>query len=545
MPTNKPNLKRKKESLSSTNEKQPKLAAVKAGKRDRDMGKPGWLEKEVAQLGREAQGCEFNKKRLRYLSDCQKIKQGSDGVLYWMSRDQRVQDNWALIYAQKLALAEKLLLHVCFCLVPRYMDAAYRQYAFMLKGLREVAKEICAYRQIFFCLDSINRASGNYKQECKGLDIQFHLLPGEPGQNLPTFVKEWNFGAIVTDFNPLRISRQWNETVKKMLPSDRPFIQVDAHNVVPCWEASGKLEYGARTIRGKITKLLPEFLTEIPPVDTHPHTASHTTKPIHWEKVLSSLEVDRSVGEVDWAQPGTYGGMAMLESFIDHRLRMFATHRNNPNADAVSNVSPWIHTGQLSAQRVVMQFKREKSFSESVASFTEELVVRRELADNFCFYNPNYDNISGAYEWAKKTLQDHAKDRRTYVYTKEQLENGKTHKQLWNAAQRQLVLEGKMHGFLRMYWAKKILEWTASPEEALSIALYFNDHYSLDGCDPNGFVGCMWSICGIHDQGWAERPVFGKIRYMNYAGCKRKFDVAQFEKKYAATETSKKHITID
>ncbi|KAI7809299.1 CPD photolyase isoform X1 [Triplophysa rosa] len=516
MPGNKPNLKRKKESPSSADGKQPKLARVKAGKRDRE---PGWLEAEVVQLRREAQGCEFNKKRLRYLSDCQKIKQGSDGVLYWMFRDQRMQDNWALIYAQQLALTEKLPLHVCFCLVPRYMDAAYRQYAFMLKGLREVAKE------------------------CKGLDIQFHLLSGEPGQNLPTFVKEWNFGAVVTDFNPLKISLQLNETVKQDLPSDIPFIQVDAHNVVPCWEASGKLEYGARTIRGKITKLLPEFLTEIPPVDTHPHTASRAAKPIDWEKVLSSLEVDRSVGEVDWAHPGTSGGMAMLESFIDQRLRLFATHRNNPNSDAVSNLSPWIHTGQLSSQRIVMQVKQEKSFSESVASFTEELVVRRELADNFCFYNPNYDNISGAYEWAKKTLQDHAKDRRTYIYTKEQLENSETHEQLWNAAQRQLVLEGKMHGFLRMYWAKKILEWTASPEEALSIALYFNDHYSLDGCDPNGFVGCMWSICGIHDQGWAERPIFGKIRYMNYAGCKRKFDVPQFEKKYAATETSKKHGT--
>uniref|UniRef100_A0A672T1C2 Deoxyribodipyrimidine photo-lyase n=1 Tax=Sinocyclocheilus grahami TaxID=75366 RepID=A0A672T1C2_SINGR len=314
-------------------------------------------------------------------------------------------------------------------------------------------------------------------------------------------------------------------------------------SLVPCWEASEKLEYGARTIRGKITKLLPEFLSEIPLVDTHPHSASRTAKPVDWEEVLSCLEVERSVGEVDWAQPGSCGGMAMLESFIDQRLRLFATHRNNPNFDALSHLSPWIHAGQLSAQRVVKQVKREKNASESVLSFTEELVVRRELADNFCFYNHNYDNISGAYDWAKKTLQDHAKDCRQYLYTKEQLENAKTHDQLWNAAQRQLVLEGKMHGFLRMYWAKKILEWTASPEEALSIAIYLNDHLSLDGCDPNGYVGCMWSICGIHDQGWAERSIFGKIRYMNYAGCKRKFDVAQFERKYAAVkETSKKSV---
>ncbi|XP_067309246.1 CPD photolyase [Pseudorasbora parva] len=510
MSVNKRSLKRKRESPSSAAGKQPKPA----GEKGRESG---WLLKEVTELRRAARGCEFNKKRLRHLSSTQKIKQGSDGVLYWMSRDQRVQDNWALIYAQQLALAEKLPLHICFCLVPRYLDAAYRQYAFMLKGMQEVA------------------------MECKSLDIQFHLLSGEPGENLPTFVKNLNFGAVVTDFNPLRIPLQWIEAVKKHLPSDIPFIQVDAHNVVPCWEASEKLEYGARTIRGKITKLLPEFLTEIPLLDTHPHAASQIAKPIDWEELLSSLELDRSVGEVDWAQPGTSAGMAMLESFIDQRLRFFATHRNNPNCDAISRLSPWLHTGQLSAQRVVRQVKREKNASESVASFTEELVVRRELADNFCFYNHNYDDISGAYDWAKKTLQDHAKDRREYLYTKEQLENAKTHDQLWNAAQRQLLSEGKMHGFLRMYWAKKILEWTASPEEALSIAIYLNDHLALDGCDPNGYVGCMWSICGIHDQGWAERPVFGKIRYMNYAGCKRKFDVAQFERKYAAIkEISKK-----
>uniref|UniRef100_A0A9J7XPS9 Deoxyribodipyrimidine photo-lyase n=1 Tax=Cyprinus carpio carpio TaxID=630221 RepID=A0A9J7XPS9_CYPCA len=401
------------------------------------------------------------------------------------------KDNWALIYARQLALAENLPLQVCFCLVPQYLEATYRQNNFMLKGLQEAAKE------------------------CKSLDIQFHLLSEEPGQTLPSFVKNWKFGAVVTDFNPLRIPLQWIETIKKHLSSDVPFIQF-LHAMC---SSSGKLEYGARTIRGKITKLLAEFLTEIPLVDTHPHSASRAAK-----EVLSSLEVERSVGEVDLAQPGSCGGMAMLESFIYH-------HRNNPNCDVLSHLSPWIHAGQLSAQRVVKQVKREKNARESVASFTEELVVRREPADNFCFYNHNYDNISGAYDWAKKTLQDHAKDCRQYLYTKEQLENTKTHDQLWNAAPHQLVLEGKMHGFLCMYWAKKILEWTASPEEALSIAVYLNDRLSLDG-----YVGCMWSICGIHDQGWAERPIFGKIRFMNYAGCKRKFDVAQFERKYAAVK---------
>ncbi|KAI4885502.1 hypothetical protein NFI96_033711, partial [Prochilodus magdalenae] len=426
----------------------------------------GWLELEVAELRARSTDCKFNNKRLRFLSDTQKVKQGCGGVLYWMARDQRVQDNWALIYAQQLALTEKLPLHICFCLVPQYLDSAYRQYAFMIRGLQEVAKE------------------------CKSLDIQFHLLRGEPELTLPGFVNKWNIGALVTDFNPLRLPLQWTEKVKKELPTDIPFLQVDAHNVVPCWEASPKLEYGARTIRGKITKLLPEFLTEFPPVDMHPHSSSKTAKAVDWEEVLSSLEVDRSVGEVEWARPGTSAGMAMLESFIQQRLRLFATQRNNPNSEALSQLSPWIHSGQLSPQRVVKEVQRcGKHAKDSVASFTEEMVVRRELADNFCFYNENYDRLAGAYDWAKKTLKDHAKDKRSYLYTQEQLENAKTHDQLWNAAQRQLLLEGKIHGFMRMYWAKKILEWTSSPEEALAIAIYLNDHYALDGCDPNGYVG--------------------------------------------------------
>ncbi|KAK3567812.1 hypothetical protein QTP86_026742 [Hemibagrus guttatus] len=515
MAEKKRNLKRKGEPMKGPE----KLSAARGAERE-----AGWLQEKVAEIRRNSAECKFNMKRLRYLSDAQRVRQGCGAVLYWMARDQRVQDNWALVYAQQLALEEKLPLHVCFCLVPRYLDSTYRQYAFMLRGLQEVAKE------------------------CTSLDIQFHLLSGEPMLTLPSFVKHWDIGGVVTDFNPLRLPLQWTEHVKKELPPSVPFIQVDAHNVVPCWEASNKLEYAARTIRGKITKLLPEFLTEFPPVVTHPHTSTKMAKAgvfyiiiiiiiiimnskVNWEEVMSSLEVDRSVGEVVWAQPGTAGGVAMLESFIDKRLRLFATERNNPNADALSQLSPWIHSGQLSAQRVLLEVQRwGKRLTESVASFKEELLVRRELSDNFCFYNNNYDNINGAYDWAKKTLQYHAKDSRPYLYTREQLEHAETYDQLWNAAQRQLVLEGKMHGFMRMYWAKKILEWTASPEEAVNISIYLNDRYSLDGCDPNGYVGCMWSICGIHDQGWSERPVFGKVRYMNYAGCKRKFDVGQFER---------------
>lgn len=489
--------------------KQQKLTPMKEEKQERVEG---WLQEHLKQQRTENKDMKFNKKRRRFVSDAEKIKQGSEGVLYWMSRDQRVQDNWALIHAQHLAVKENLPLHICFCLVvPKSELSTLRHYSFMLKGLKEVAKE------------------------CKKLDIQFHLLHGPPGDVLPGFVSDRNLGAVVTDFSPLREPLQWLKDVKKKLSKDIPLIQVDAHNIVPCWEASPKLEYAARTIRGKITKLLPEFLTDFPLVEKHPCTATRTAKSIEWDETLASLKVDRTVEETEWAKPGTKAGVAMLESFIDVRLKLFDTQRNDPNAMALSQLSPWIRFGHLSAQRVALQVQQSgRKKGLSVASFIEELVVRRELTDNFCFYNDKYDRVEGAYEWAQKTLKEHAKDKRPHLYSREQLEKAKTHDNLWNAAQNQMVTEGKMHGFLRMYWAKKILEWTPSPEEALSIALYLNDRYELDGQDPNGFVGCMWSICGIHDQGWAERPVFGKIRYMNYKGCLRKFDVARFERKYCS-----------
>jgi len=179
-----------------------------------------------------------------------------------------------------------------------------------------------------------------------------------------------------------------------------------------------------------------------------------------------------------------------------------------------------------------------RSYSGGVASFIEEMVVRRELADNFCHYNEQYDSLAGAAQWAQDSLAKHAGDPREYVYTQAQLENAETHDDLWNAAQLQMVEVGKMHGFLRMYWAKKILEWTESPEEALRIAIYLNDRYELDGRDPNGYVGCMWSIAGVHDMGWTERQVFGKIRFMNYDGCKRKFDLPGFVKQFPKAKTN-------
>lgn len=384
-----------------------------------------------------------------------------------------VEDNWAMLFSQKLALKNKLPLHVIFCLTENFMGATLRHYKFMLDGIEEVSKDL------------------------KKLNIYFHLLRGNHKTEIPKFVADYKIGALVCDFSPLRIHRDWVDKIKQGLPSKVPFIQVDAHNIVPVWIASDKQEYAARTIRNKINSKLDEYLTEFPPVIKHPHKVDESLRPeqVDWKAVLDNMKIDRTVGEVDTFKPGYRNGVNMIDSFIHKRLKHYDEKRNDPTLNALSNLSPYFHYGQIAVQRAIIEVKKYRSSApKSVDGFCEEAIVRRELSDNFCYYNKNYDNLKGLADWAAKTLDDHRKDKRDYTYTRAELEQSKTHDDLWNAAQNQMVKEGKMHGFLRMYWAKKILEWTTSPEEGLEFAIYLNDRFNLDGRDPNGYVGCMWSI---------------------------------------------------
>ncbi|KAH8372949.1 hypothetical protein KR009_008784, partial [Drosophila setifemur] len=453
----------------------------------------------------------FRKQRVRVLSKSNDVKEGCQGgVVYWMSRDGRVQDNWAMLFAQRLALKLELPLAVVFCLVPKFLNATIRHYKFMMGGLQEV------------------------EQHCRALDIPFHLLLGPAVERLPEFVKSHDVGAVICDFAPLRLPRKWVEDVGKALPKSVPLVQVDAHNVVPLWVASDKQEYAARTIRNKINSKLGEFLTEFPQVVKHPHgTGCRDVHTVDWTAAYAMLQCDMDVGEVKWAKPGYKAACQQLYEFCSRRLRHFNDKRNDPMADSLSGLSPWLHFGQISAQRCALEVQRFRGqHKASAEAFCEEAIVRRELADNFCFYNENYDSLKGLSAWAYQSLDAHRKDKRDPCYTLEELEKSHTYDDLWNSAQLQLVREGKMHGFLRMYWAKKILEWTETPEQALEYAILLNDKYSLDGRDPNGYVGCMWSIGGVHDMGWKERSIFGKIRYMNYQGCRRKFDVNGFVMRY-------------
>ena len=423
-------------------------------------------------------------------------------VIYWMSRDQRAADNWALVHAQREALAREAPLVTAFCLAPAFLGATLRQYAFMLRGLAETERAL------------------------RNLSVGFVLLRGDPGREVPAFARRIGAGLVVTDFDPLRMKTDWRRAVAAALRI--PAVEVDAHNIVPARHASPKQEFGAYTLRPKLRRLLPDFLAPIPALRRHPHTSPRDPGPVDWTAVLRTLRVDRSVGEVSWLTPGSTAGLRILRQFLGEKLAAYPDASRDPAVDGLSNLSPYLHFGQISAQRAALVVSASEAPPAGRDAFLEELIVRRELSDNFCLYNPRYDSAAGFPAWAARTLGDHARDARPYAYSRERLESADTHDDLWNAAQEEMVRTGKMHGYMRMYWAKKILEWTASPEEALQTVIELNDRYELDGRDPNGYAGAAWSVGGVHDRAWGERPVFGKIRYMSYNGAKSKFDIQAY-----------------
>ena len=438
------------------------------------------------------------------------LKRGRDRegpVVYWMSRDQRVRENWALAFAQEMALKNRSPLAVVFSLAEEFLGAAVRQYGFMLRGLEEVERNLLE------------------------MGIPFLLLRGDPGEEVSKLAEDNGVCALITDFSPLKAKRSWTGDVVESL--EIPIYEVDAHNIVPCWRASPKQEYAARTFRPKLKRLLPFFCGDLPDIRVHPHPWDFG-EGVDWDRLLRELKLDRSIPEVDWIMPGERAARVALDGFLREKLSFYDSDRNDPTIDGQSNLSPYLHFGTISAARVAIEVYRAGADPVSRAAFLEELVVRRELSDNFCFYNPGYDSFDAFPGWAKVTLNAHRADPREHLYRLKDLEKGKTHDDLWNAAQMEMVLRGKMHGYMRMYWAKKILEWTESPEEALRIAIYLNDRYELDGRDPSGYTGIAWSIGGVHDRAWGEREVFGKVRYMSYKGAKSKFDVGSYIERVAS-----------
>lgn len=455
----------------------------------------------------------MNLKRVRNLNN---LEARSGPVVYWMNRDQRLKDNWALLFALELAKRQQVPLLVVFTLRKKFAFATERMLEFMLSGLQEVEAQL------------------------KKKNVPFVMLFGEPVTELARFINLQKVGSLVTDFNPLRYKQTWNRQLVQKLRI--PFYEVDAHNIVPAWVVSQKQEYGAYTLRPKLHRLLPEFLEEYPKIGSSKYKV--VSSKADWERVRKSIKTDKSVKAVSWARPGEVAGLKALRNFLSHKLGTYANDRNDPSLDGQSGLSAYLHFGQLSTQRVALEvlkhikkpvqdvFDKRKSGSagglSSASAFLEELIVRRELSDNFCLYNKDYDSPEGFPAWAKKSLEKHRSDPREYIYSEYELEKAKTHDALWNAGQMQMVKTGKMHGYMRMYWAKKILEWSRNASTAMKTAIYLNDKYSLDGRDPNGYAGIAWSLGGVHDRAWFERKIFGLVRYMSYGGARSKFDTEKY-----------------
>ena len=291
---------------------------------------------------------------------------------------------------------------------------------------------------------------------------------------------------LIIDFNPI-LRRAY---LKKL---DCKIYEIDGHNIIPARFVSDKQEYSASTLRAKIYNNIYPFLTEFSNLST--------------EKI-----------EADY----------VLEDFINNKLPYYRELKNDPSQNVTSDLSKYLNLGFISSQRVALEIIKSDVSNKNKEAFLEELLVRKELADNFCLYTKSFKDFSSVPYWAKTSLEVHKSDLRTYIYLPQELENAKTHDKLWNAAQIQLVKEGKVHGYLRMYWAKKILEWTTSPNEALKTAIYLNDKYAYDAPSANGYVGILWAIVGLHDRAFRDYPVTGKIRRMTYNSIKKKYNLTKY-----------------
>lgn len=447
-------------------------------------------------------------------SRIQKLSSGKSSqgtcVLYVMSRDQRVRDNYALLAAQSKARSLELPLVVGFILYPASRTRSKEHVAFMIEGLEQLAADLAQRNIPLIC-----------KKDAAQRGAQQLLDQLEPA-------------AVYCDFSPLRSPRKRAQILADV--ASCPVFVVDTHNVVPLWVTSRKQEYAARTIRPKIHSHLATYLDDpTPEITQQAQTDIKGATPEDIRKI--GREVDyRSSGIVHGFQSGEKAAHKQLTEFIDSRLPGYAEQRNDPGANSLSNLSPYLHFGQLSSRQAVRSAQAalaaDSSLQQDVDAFIEEVVVRKELSDNFCYYATSYTSLRGAPDWAQKTLKKHQDDPRELVYSREQFEQAKTHDPAWNAAQIELTKTGKMHGYMRMYWAKKILEWSPNPESALETLIWLNDFYSLDGGDPNGYTGIMWSVAGVHDRPWQERPVYGTIRSMVYSGLKRKFDIQHYIDKY-------------
>jgi len=427
-------------------------------------------------------------------------------VLYWMQQSQRAEYNHALEYAIGRANELDQPVVVGFGLTDQFPEANLRHYAFMLEGLRDVQRAL--------------RSRG----------IQMTVLRGSPDDVALTLGKDASL--IVCDRGYLRCQRKWRERVASK--ADTQVVQVESDVIVPVETVSDRAESSARTIRPRVLRHLPGYLVELPPSPVRKDSLGLRIEGLALEDAAATLghmRLDRSVPPVTSAAGGTNAGKAVLRQFIDNYLGGYAANRNQPQTDHVSHMGQYLHFGQISPVYVALQIRGASPHGgPDVDAYLEELIVRRELAQNFVHFTPGYDRYSCLPTWARQTLRRHRTDPRDPEYTRAELEAAQTHDPYWNAAMREMLHTGYMHNYMRMYWGKKILEWSATPEAAYRTALALNNKYLIDGRDPNSFAGVAW-VFGMHDRPWPERPIFGMVRSMAASGLERKCDPGAYVRK--------------
>jgi deoxyribodipyrimidine photo-lyase len=425
-----------------------------------------------------------------------------DCIVYWMQRAQRGVDNPALDVAIEAANTLRKPVVAFLAPIPFYPNANLRHYHFLNEGIPDIAA-------------ALGKRNAGF------------VLRRFPDHSLQRFCEEVKATLVVGDENPMREPENWRRIAAKKLKV--PLWTVNADVIVPS-KLLEKAQYAAHTIRPRLQAHLGTFLKPSKNPDAH----------VAWKKpaklrtldpavdITEGWNIDRSIAPVSSWRGGTSEAVRLLKDFVHHKLRGYGTQRNKPEIDHTSRLSPYLHFGHISPITIALAVQKVEAPKADKEAFLNQIITWRELSVNLVRFNENYDNFECAEPWAHRTLAKHASDPRPILYTEKQLENAETHDQLWNTAQMQMVSTGWMHNYVRMYWAKKILEWSRSPAEAHRVAVYLNDKYELDGRDPNGYAGIAWAIVGKFDRPWFERPIFGQIRYMSGASTGRKFDSRKY-----------------
>jgi deoxyribodipyrimidine photo-lyase len=445
--------------------------------------------------------------RIQVLND-RDVAQGRY-VLYWMQQSQRAQMNHALEYAVHEANRLKQGVVVAFGLTDEYPDANLRHYTFMLEGLRETAQ---ALRQ---------------------RNIRLVMRRGSPAAVAMELGREASL--LVCDRGYLRHQRQWRQTVAREAACR--VVQVESDLIVPVETASGKAEIGARTLRPRIHRQLADYLKPLPPIAVGTPTGELKLEAIPVDNpaaLLRTLRIDRSVPPVSGRfRGGTSEAERRFTEFLKNRLARYEQNHNQPQTDDISCMSPYLHFGQIAPLYLALEVTQASAPQAAKDAFLEEMIVRRELACNFTHFTADYDSYTCLPGWAQQSLAEHRRDRREYRYSAARLENAETHDPYWNAAMREMVCTGFMHNYMRMYWGKKILEWSRTPEDGFATTLALNNKYFLDGRDPNSYAGVAW-VYGIHDRAWPQRAIYGKVRSMMASGLERKCDIRAYVRKVEA-----------